>query len=283
VTGFSLIERDRDGVAHVLALSGGHDSTALAFELPEREPGLVLNFVCTPTGNELPEMFDFWNWLGSPAALGRRLIPIMAGFTLDALIEAEKMIPNRLRRNCTRRLKIEPFRALLAELAALGPVVSYVGLRADEEGRAGGAYADIDGVTMRFPLREWGWGEAEVQAALAARSIVVPERTDCDLCYHQQIGEWWVLWKVYPELFAKGIAHEQRTGFTFREPLLKDGEPVIVERYGHRYAASSRDTWPVRLDDLRIVFERGHVPTVGRDPRALDLFRSAGSCRVCTL
>lgn len=276
----ALFERDVDGVAHVLAASGGHDSTIMAFLLKEREPRLY-NFACTPTGNELPEMFDFWRWLGSDAALGRRLIPIMAGMTLDQLIEAEGMIPNRRARFCTRKLKIEPFRALLKELTAEGPVVSYVGLRADEEGRAGGAYADIDGVVMRFPLREWGMGEPHVQAGLAERGIVVPERTDCDLCYHQQIGEWWVLWKVHPELFAKGEAHEARTGFTFREPLLDDaGKPVMVARYGMTFTASSRDTWPVRLADLRALFERGHVPTVRRDPRVLDLFRS-GCSGVC--
>ena len=32
------IERDENGVLHVIALSGGHDSTALALLLNEREP-----------------------------------------------------------------------------------------------------------------------------------------------------------------------------------------------------------------------------------------------------
>ena len=36
---------------HVVALSGGKDSTAMALELAEREPRDYV-YVCTPTGNE---------------------------------------------------------------------------------------------------------------------------------------------------------------------------------------------------------------------------------------
>jgi len=147
----TVFERDQDGVLHLVALSGGHDSTIMAFMLKEREPR-PYNYVCTPTGNELPAMFEFWRWLGSDNALGRRLVPIMNG-TLESVIADQKMIPNSRARFCTRILKIEPFRQVLKGQAALGPVVSYVGLRADEPGRAGGAYDDIEGVTMRFPLR----------------------------------------------------------------------------------------------------------------------------------
>lgn len=50
--------RDKQGVLHVVALSGGHDSTAMAFLLREQNPDTPYNYVCTPTGNELPTMFD---------------------------------------------------------------------------------------------------------------------------------------------------------------------------------------------------------------------------------
>lgn len=277
------MERDENGVLHVVALSGGHDSTIMSLELIDREPG-VYNYLCTPTGNELPEMFSFWRWLGSDEMLGKPLVPIMADTGLGGLIERENCIPNRKRRFCTRALKIEPYRQFLKEQAAIGPVVSYVGLRADEEGRAGGAFSDIEGVEMRFPLREWGWGEDQVQAGLAARGIVVPERTDCAWCYHQQIGEWWVLWHSHRELFNGAIALEEKMGHTFREPKLDaGGAAVMAEKHGVQFAASSRDTWPAKLADMARLFELGAVPTVRRDPRAVDLFRRSGACRACTL
>lgn len=172
----NLVERDADGVAHIVGMSGGHDSSIMSVELLDRTNIRPFNYLCTPTGDELPEMFAHWRAMGD--LLGRRVIPVMT-VSLAALITEYAALPNFRQRWCTRRIKIEPYRDFLAQLAAQGPVVSYIGLRADEPGRAGGAYDDIPGVTMRFPLREWGWGEDEVQAGLARRGIHCPVRTDC--------------------------------------------------------------------------------------------------------
>lgn len=253
-----VIERDAEGVLHVIALSGGGDSSCMALLLKEREPR-PYTYLCTPTGDELPEMFDHWTSLGE--LLGKRLLPVMAG-SLKSLIRDQNALPNFRQRWCTRKLKIEPFRAWLKQQTALGPVVSYVGLRADEEGRAGGAYADIDGVTMRFPLREWGMAEAAVDGWLEQHGVHIPERTDCARCYHQQLGEWWRLWHDYRHIFEDAIGDEEATGHTFRTP--------------------GRDTWPSSLKELGAEFEKGRVPTVGYDPRQRDLLR-VGACRVCSL
>lgn len=253
-----MIERDADGVLHVVALSGGHDSTILALELAEREPR-PYTYVCTPTGDELPEMFAHWRRCGE--ILGSKILPIMAG-TLKSVIAQQPILPNFRARYCTRILKIEPYRKFLIEQATIGPVVSYVGLRADEPGRAGGAYSDIEGVEMRFPLREWGWGEDEVQAGLAARGVVCPARTDCARCYHQRLGEWFLLWLDNRDLFYDAVADEVEKGGTYRTP--------------------GRDTWPTALIDLAGEFERGNVPDVSLRKMEREAMR-AGACRVCRL
>lgn len=251
--------RDDGGVLHVVALSGGHDSTAMAFLLREENPETPYNYVCTPTGNELPAMFAHWLNLGD--RLGRRLIPIMAG-TLHSVIRQQKMLPNFRARFCTRILKIEPYRAFLEEQSALGPIVSYVGLRADEEGRAGGAYGDIQGIKMRFPLRERGMGEDGVQAALRRFGVVCPDRTDCGECYHQRLGEWWEYWRDHPDLAAKAVALEAEIGGTLRSP--------------------GRDKWPVALKDLFARFEAGDIPTVSLNRMRRERMQS-GTCRVCSM
>lgn len=218
-----------DAVTHVVALSGGHDSTALALRLQEGEPR-DYTYVCTPTGDELPEMFAHWRLLGE--MLGKRIVPVMAHTGLRGMMREERALPNFRMRWCTRKLKIEPFRQWLSDHA---PAVSYVGLRADEPGRAGGAYADLEGVQMRFPLREWGWGEAEVQNYLNTRGVIIPERTDCARCYHQRIGEWWRLWHDHADIFAEAEADEAEIGKTFRTP--------------------GRDTWPSALKEMRVEFD----------------------------
>lgn len=241
---------------HVVALSGGKDSTALALRLRELNPQTDYTFVCTPTGDELPEMFAHWRKLGE--LLGKRLTPITHSKGLKGVIREEKMLPNFRARFCTRILKIEPYRRWLAENT---PCVSHVGLRADEEGRAGGAYSDIPGVEMRFDLREWGWDEAAVWSYLDKRGVSIPARTDCARCYHQQIGEWWMLWKYYPDLYA-------------------DAENDETE-FGHTYRSPGRDTWPVGLKELREAFEAGRVPKSVKDTSSG--LRHVGACRVCTL
>jgi len=255
----NLFVRDAFDVLHVVALSDGHDSTAMAFMLQEQYPGVPFNYVCTPTGNELPAMFAHWLNLGE--RLGSRLIPIMAG-TLHGVVREERMLPNFRARFCTRRLKIEPYRKFLIEQAALGPIVSYVGLRADEEGRAGGAYADIGGVSMRFPLREWGMGEDEVQATLKRFSVVCPDRTDCGDCYHQRLGEWFEYWRDHRDAAMRAVALEAEIGGTLRTP--------------------GRDAWPTALKDLFAEFEAGRVPTVSLNRMARERMM-AGACRVCAL
>jgi 3'-phosphoadenosine 5'-phosphosulfate sulfotransferase (PAPS reductase)/FAD synthetase len=243
---------------HVVALSGGKDSTAMALRLAEIEPRDYI-YLCTPTGDELPEMFAWWNELGS--ILGSQIKPVME-MSLKECIEKNKCLPNFRMRFCTRQIKIEPYRRFLQLLCATGTVVSYVGLRADEEGRAGGAYSDIEGVTMRFPFREWGWKLKDVLGYLVERDISVPERTDCARCFHQRIGEWWRLWANHRAIWMDAEADEARYNQTYRTP--------------------GRDSWPTALKDLRSEFEAGKIPK-NADQIQFRSTMQAGGCRVCAM
>ena len=241
---------------HIAACSGGKDSTAMVLRLQEVEPWNDYEFVITPTGDELPTMYEHWKRLGD--LLGKPLTPITSGYSLQGLIRKWDALPNWRQRWCTRVLKIEPFNAYLLEAA---PAVSYVGLRADEEGREGAVYGGVDGIEQRFPLREWGWGLSEVLEYLDRRGVTIPERTDCARCFFQQVGEWYELWRQYPELYDSAEADEAMTGYTFRSPG------------GHR------DSWPVPLVELRTEFEKDRIPKGHGTAMMFD----TGKCRVCTL
>jgi 3'-phosphoadenosine 5'-phosphosulfate sulfotransferase (PAPS reductase)/FAD synthetase len=244
----------RPGVptTHVVALSGGKDSTALALRLAEVEPRAYV-YICTPTGNEPAAMFAHWRRLGE--LLGQPLQPVIGG-SLVGLITDQQALPNWRQRWCTRMLKIEPYAAWLAQHA---PAVSYVGLRADEPAREGGDYRDVLGVQMRYPLREWGWTVRDVLQYLEQRNVTIPPRTDCALCFFQRLDEWWALWSTDPAAWAEGEALEAATGHTFRSP--------------------GRDTWPAALKDLRAEFEKGNTPAKAGQP---DLFQTL-QCRACRL
>lgn len=242
---------------HVVGLSGGKDSTAMALRLMEVEPRDYV-YVCTPTGDELPELFEHLLTLGR--MLGKPILPIMGG-TLAGLVEKWGAIPNWRQRWCTRVLKIEPYAAwLMQQSKEHDRIVSYIGLRADEEEREGGDYSDVPGIERRFPLREWGWGLEEVQQYNDQRGVIIPRRTDCGRCFFQTLGEWYNLWRDNLDVYLDAERQEEDTGFTWRSP--------------------GRDSWPTALKDLRAKFEAGFIPR-GADVQP-DLFKNS-QCRVCRL
>jgi 3'-phosphoadenosine 5'-phosphosulfate sulfotransferase (PAPS reductase)/FAD synthetase len=237
---------------HVVALSGGKDSTAMALRLAEIEPRKY-RYVCTPTGDESPEMFEHWRRLGG--LLASPIIPVVAD-SLSSLIRKQRALPNWRQRWCTRILKIEPYARYLA---SLGQCVSYVGLRADEPLREGGDYAELANVTMDFPLRRWHWTLHDVRSYLSKRCIEIPARTDCLKCFFQRLDEWFYFWRDYRDSWMEGEELEATTGHTFR--------------------SAGRDSWPAAMKDMRLRFERGDVPAKAVGGTALKGMQ----CRVCRM
>lgn len=231
---------------HVVGLSGGKDSTAMAMWLVENEPR-EYEFICNETGDELPEMIAHWERL--ERLLGAPLKRVRHAESLTELCETQEALPNWRQRWCTRILKIEPTIRYMQSLP--DDSVLYVGLRADEEARPGLFDEDI---AVRFPLRERGFTEADVYAYLCKLGITIPKRTDCGLCFYQRLDEWQTLYFQHPQKYAEGVALEKKIGHTFRSP--------------------GRDTWPADLESLAKEFDRG---------RPIRKTSRGTACRVCTL
>jgi len=220
--------------SHIVALSGGKDSSAMALRLMEIEPR-DYRFCITPTGRELPEMDAHWKRL--ECLLERPLVRVPGPSLVDAIV-ANNALPNFRMRFCTRQVKIEPF---IVYAASLSPAICYVGIRADETSeRAGTDWKGVEGVKQDCPLVRWGWGINDVLGYLAKRGVEVPARTDCDCCFFQRISEWWRLWKNHPDRWREVIALEKWSGHTFR--------------------TEGKDSWPVSIEDLGKKFEAGYVP-----------------------
>lgn len=219
---------------HIVGLSGGKDSSAMALWLAENEPR-DYEYICTPTGEEPPEWSLHMELL--EVKLGKKIKRITET-TLEALVAQWNALPNWRQRWCTRKLKIEPFyNYVFSNL----PATCYVGLRADEMQREGfDAGSDIEGFHQRFVMQEIGWKIDDVYSYLAQHQIKIDFRTDCECCFFQRLYEWYDLWRNRPEQYQRYARWERERGHSFRSP--------------------QRDSWPAFLDDLAKEFARGRIP-----------------------
>ncbi|KQP52965.1 phosphoadenosine phosphosulfate reductase family protein [Methylobacterium sp. Leaf106] len=248
---------------HVMALSGGKDSTALALRMAEL--GMPIDhYVITPTGDEPAAMIAHWRKVAE--LLGKPLTVASQGKSLAGEIKRQAMLPNHRARWCTRILKLDPY---YTWMRAHSPCISYVGLRADEGDRVGMIFPEEAGVQVRFPMKEWGWTIQDVYAYLDQRGVTIPDRTDCNNCFWARLGELYVLWRDDRQSFDLGA----------------DLEDFVSEARGKPYTFRSpqRDAWPAGRRALGAEFARGRVPTRSLARMEKDKRREVGSCRACTL
>src|SRR6202043_3620903 len=119
-------------------------------------------------------------------------------------------LPSSRMRWCTRKLKIEPFE----KFVGTDPVVSYIGIRADEDRE--GYISTKPNITPVFPFREDGLVYADVLRILEESGLGLPRYTEwgrtrsgCFFCFYQQKIEWVRLKQRYPNLFAEAKAYEK--------------------------------------------------------------------------
>ena len=95
-------------VRHILSLSGGKDSAALAIYLRDQVP--QIEYIFHDTDKELPETYDYLHRL--EAILGKPVVRTTPQDSFDHWLTVYKgMLPSNHRRWCTKMLKLKPFEA----------------------------------------------------------------------------------------------------------------------------------------------------------------------------
>lgn len=234
------------GLRHVLGISGGKDSAALAVYIKEHYPDVheKVEYFFTDTGAELPEIYEFLDKL--EAYLGKEIVRLSSGADFEHWLKLhDEYLPSAKQRWCTRVMKIKPFEKFVGE----DSVISYVGIRADENRE--GYISHKETIKAVFPFIEDGLVRDDVFRILE-ESIGIPEyykwrsRSGCYFCFFQRQGEWKGLKEHHPELFEKAKTFENR----IREKHTWEGGMVDVGGYG--YTWSQRGT----LDELVVMAEK---------------------------
>jgi len=191
---------------HILGLSGGKDSTALAILMHKEVPQMEY-FFCD-TGKELPETYEYLERI--KARLGIKIEYLNAERDFDHWLEVfNGVLPSPRVRWCTRKLKIEPLEKFVGDDRA----ISYIGIRADEN-REGYVSAQPN-IHPIYPFKERGLVKADILNILDDSGIGLPSyyewrsRSGCSFCFFQRKYEWVKLAEKHPEEFAQAIAYER--------------------------------------------------------------------------
>ena len=209
-----------DEVRHVLLLSGGKDSTALALYMRDKCADIDFEYLFCDTHKELPETYEYLARI--EAYLGKPVTRLASrgderGFDHHLKIYGG-YLPSPQMRWCTRQLKIEPFEKHVGD----DPVRLYVGIRADE--RRSGYISTKENITPVFPFKEDGLGKADILRILEESGVGLPKyyewrsRSGCYFCFFQQRAEWVRLRERHPDLFEKAKAYEkEEAGYTWSQ------------------------------------------------------------------
>ena len=222
-------------VRHILSLSGGKDSAALAIYMRDRVPDM--EYIFSDTRKELPETYEYLERISS--YLGKEVTRLNADVGFDHWYEMYGgMIPSNHRRWCTRALKLKPFEKHCGD----EQVVNYVGLRADED--RSGYISHKPNIKPVYPFKEDGLILRDIEEILRSSGVGMPPytkwgrtRSGCYFCFYQQKIEWVRLKETHPDLYDKAKAYEkpyEKTGnfFTWSqgESLMEMEQPARVEQ-----------------------------------------------------
>ena len=267
---------------HVLGLSGGRDSAALAVYMRENHSELDIDYFFTDTGKELPEVYEFLVKL--EGFLGKPILRLNPDRDFDFwLKQYNNFLPSPQTRWCTRQLKLRPFEQWIRPLLEEGAhVYSYVAIRADEEYREGYASKHAS-LVVRLPFKDAGIDKAGVLEILEGTGLGLPKyyewrtRSGCTFCFFQQKIEWVRLRERHPDYFEEAKAYE-KTAVEHGSPFTWSQGESLEELSRTQRIAEIQKEHQRRMDRMR---SSQQANPLRPDAEPLDIDDLYGKAKVC--
>ena len=156
-------------VRHVLGISGGKDSAALAIYMKDKYPDLVIDYYTSDTKCELDETVQLVDRLRS--YLGHITTLVAAENSpeptpFDHFLKVNGgFLPSVQARWCTQKMKLEEFEKFVGN----EPTISYVGIRGDED--RDGYVSSKPNIQAIFPFRKNIWSTDVIHEILQDKNI----------------------------------------------------------------------------------------------------------------
>ena len=270
---------------HVLGLSGGRDSAALAIYMRQNHSDLDIQYFFTDTGKELPEVYEFLAEL--EGFLGKPILRLNPDRDFDFWLKRyNNFLPSAQSRWCTRQLKLRPFEHWVKPMLDCGDkVFSYVAIRADEEYREGYA-SKKENLVVRLPFKDAGIDKAGVIDILDGSGLGLPSyyewrtRSGCTFCFFQQKIEWVRLMERHPKYFEEAKSYE-KDAVNHGSPFTwSQGESLSELSQPERVAQIKKDHQR-RLCRMRAKYQSNPLRPDGEPVDIDDLYGKAKVCLAC--
>lgn len=275
---------------HLLGISGGKDSAALAVYMSTYHPEIDCEYFFTDTGKELPEVYEFLGKL--EAFLGKPILYLnQANRNFDYYLKLNGyFLPSPSTRWCTRCMKLKPFQEWIKPMLEAGDVIySYVAIRADEPERMA-MQTHHKNLHVVLPFKEAGIDKEGVYSILDDAGIGLPKyyewrsRSGCTFCFFQQKIEWLNLYEHHPDKFKEAMDYEKTAVANGSRFTWSEGESLadLIK--------------PERAKKIREDFEKRKVRELAKRPvnslrEGLSIIdiddiygcdEGNGSCTICT-
>lgn len=220
---------------HILSYGGGLNSTALLVYLIKNSNDYPLDLVIfADTGREFNHTYEtvaYYQKYCKQNNIEFVIVNSKHGDIYDYYYN-KKVTPNRMKRDCTSKFKIEPIRTYIrSRYGKEEKFVFYIGIDFDEYHRM--SESDVKYIKNEYPLVDMQIGRSECKNIIENEKLHVPEKSGCYFCPFTKKDNWINLIDHYPELFEDAVRLEENSK-RFPEPVsLLSSIPLrkIKEKY----------------------------------------------------
>jgi 3'-phosphoadenosine 5'-phosphosulfate sulfotransferase (PAPS reductase)/FAD synthetase len=272
-------------VKHVLGVSGGKDSAALAVYMRDNYPDIDIDYFYTDTGKELPEVYSFLSKL--EGYLGKPIIRLNPEQDFDFwLMKHNNFLPSAQARWCTICMKLKPFEQWVNKFIKEGyTVYSYVAIRSDEEYREG-YQSRQENLKIKMPFRDDGVDRTGVIDILNHSGLGLPDyykwrtRSGCTFCFFQRKIEWVGLLERHPEAFEEAKRYE-KTAEEHGSPFTWSEKESLEELSKPERVAQIKKDHEARIERLKKQHQNNPLRPQQAEIDIDDLYGQSKVCLAC--